>query len=237
LQTSKILGTILGMEAPTKVDSNGRPPVERRTQAERTALSDARMLDAAVSLICERGAAGTTLKDVGERAGYSRGLASYRFGSKSGLFAFIIRSIGESWLRELRRSVKNKVGLKAIESATAAHYRFITDGSNHIRAFYMLWFDSIGPDPELKALVGTIHERRRRDVADWIRAGIERGEIAPTVDVAGTADQFCAAVIGIVYQWLATPRDAAHIRALHESLKTQTALALAVPRTLIGESA
>ena len=51
---------------------------ERRTQAERTALSDARMLDAAVSLICERGTAGMTLKEVGERAGYSRGLASYR---------------------------------------------------------------------------------------------------------------------------------------------------------------
>ena len=225
------------MDAPAKLDSDPYVQTERRTQAERTALSDARMLNAAVRLICERGAAGTTLKDVGEWAGYSRGLASYRFGNKSGLFAFIIRSIGESWLRELRRAVKNKVGLAAIESATVAHYRFITDGSDHIRAFYILWFDSIGPDAELKHLVGTIHERRRRDVADWIRKGIERGEIDPSVDVAGTADQFCAAIIGIVYQWLVTPRDAAHIRSLHESLRHQTALALTAPRTVLGESA
>ena len=55
------------------------------TQDERAARSDARMGDAAVSLICERGAAGTTLTDVGMRAGYSRGLASARFGSKAGL--------------------------------------------------------------------------------------------------------------------------------------------------------
>ena len=53
-----------------------------RTQEERSALSDARMADAAVALICERGAADTTLKDVGVRAGYSRGLAGYRFGVK-----------------------------------------------------------------------------------------------------------------------------------------------------------
>ena len=224
------------MDAPDKA-SISSVQAERRTQAERTALSDARMLDAAVSLICERGAAGTTLKDVGERAGYSRGLASYRFGNKSGLFAFIIRSIGESWLHELRRAVKDKVGVSAIESATLAHYRFITEGSDHIRAFYVLWFDSIGPDLELKRLVGTIHERRRRDVAEWIRKGIERGEIPPTVDVGGTADQFCAAIIGIVYQWLVTPHDAAHIRALHESLRDQMALALAAPHTLVGESA
>jgi len=117
---------------------------ERRTQAERTALSDARMLDAAVALICERGSAGTTLKDVGERAGYSRGLASYRFGNKGGLFAFLIRSIGESWLRELRRAVRDKVGLDAIEAATDAHYRFIVEAAEPIRAFYILWFDSIG---------------------------------------------------------------------------------------------
>ena len=53
-----------------------------RTQAERTALSDRRMLEAAIRLIIERGTAGTTLREIGERAGYSRGLASYRFGNK-----------------------------------------------------------------------------------------------------------------------------------------------------------
>jgi len=209
------------MAVTVKIDQN-----ERRTQAERTALSDQRMLDAAVALICERGAAGTTLKDVGERAGYSRGLASYRFRSKGGLSAFIIRSIGESWLRELRRVVKDKVGIDAIAAATDAHFRFIAEGSDHIRAFYMLWFDSIGPDAEVKQVVANIHERRRRDVAAWIQTGIDAGQISAEVDIAGTAEQFCAAIIGIVYQWLVTPDAEGHIQFLHESLKRQTALVL-----------
>lgn len=209
------------MVATVKLDQN-----ERRSQAERTALSDQRMLDAAVALICERGAAGMTLKDVGERAGYSRGLASYRFRSKGGLSAFIIRCIGESWLRELRRVVKDKVGIDAIAAATDAHFRFIVEGSDHIRAFYMLWFDSIGPDAEVKQVVANIHERRRRDVAAWIETGIVAGQISPAVDIAGTSEQFCAAIIGIVYQWLVTPDAQAHIQFLHESLKRQTALVL-----------
>ena len=217
------------MDAPVSLD-NGR-----RTQAQRTARSDARMLEAAVQLICERGSAGTTLKEVGERAGYSRGLASYRFGNKSGLFAFIIRSIGESWLHELRRAVRDKVGLQAIEAATDAHYKFVAEGADRIRAFYILWFDSIGPDADLKQVVAHIHERRRRDVAAWIEKGISAGSIGANVDIEGTAEQFCAAIIGIVYQWLVTPDAQTHIRFLHESLKKQTAIALSRPTRLSVE--
>ncbi|MGE0486499.1 MAG: TetR/AcrR family transcriptional regulator [Gammaproteobacteria bacterium] len=203
---------------------------ERRTQAERTALSDARMVEAAVALICERGSGGTTLKDVGERAGYSRGLASYRFGNKGGLFAFLIRSIGETWLTALRAATRDKVGLAAIAAATDAHERFIAEGTDAIRAFYILWFESIGPDAELKRVVANIHERRRRDVVAWIEKGIAAGEIDPAADVLGTAEQFCAAIIGIVYQWLVTPDAADQLHFLHESLKRHTARALPPPR-------
>ena len=62
----------------------------RRTQAERTARSDAQMLDTAIKLICEYGTERTTLKAVGETAGYSRGLAGSRFGSKEGLMIFVV---------------------------------------------------------------------------------------------------------------------------------------------------
>ena len=50
----------------------------RLTQAERTALSDTRMVETAIDLIVQHGIEGMTLKEVGEAAGYSRGLAGYR---------------------------------------------------------------------------------------------------------------------------------------------------------------
>lgn len=202
------------------------PQRASRTQAERTAESDARMLDAAVRLIVERGADGATLKDVGKLAGYSRGLASYRFGSKASLFSFIVRAVGEDWLRQLGEAVANKVGLDAIYAATDAHYRFVLEAADRIRAFYILWFNSIGPDPELKQVIANIHERRQRDVEAWIQSGIEAGTVRDDADVRGTAEQFCAAIIGIVYQWLVTPDAHEHIHQLHHGLKQQMTSAL-----------
>ena len=202
------------------------PQLAPRTQAERTAESDARMLDAAVQLIAERGADGMTLKDVGELAGYSRGLASYRFGNKAGLFSFIVRSVGEEWLRQLSESVDDKIGLEAILAATDAHYHFVLEAADRIRAFYILWFNSIGPAPELKQVIANIHERRQRDVEAWIRRGIEAGTVREDADIHMTAEQFCAAIIGIVYQWLVTPEAHEQIRHLHEGLKMQMVSAL-----------
>lgn len=199
----------------------------RRTQAERSAQSDALMLDAAISLIVDRGTAGTHLKDVGERAGYSRGLASYRFGNKAGLFTQIIQAVGDDWLRELGRAVRNKDGLDAILAATDAHNHFVQQAADRIRAFYILWFDSIGPDATLKAVIANVHERRRRDVERWITSGIEAGSVRADADARTIAEQFCASIIGIVYQWLVSPDARDQIHDLHEGLKRQMIGALA----------
>ena len=62
----------------------------RRSHLERTELSDRLMLDATEALILELGTQKTTLKEVGERAGYSRGLAHARFGNKETLLPELI---------------------------------------------------------------------------------------------------------------------------------------------------
>jgi AcrR family transcriptional regulator len=199
---------------------------DRRTQAERTALSDSRMLDAAVELICAKGTIKTTLKEVGVVAGYSRGLASHRFGTKDQLFTFIVRSVGELWLKELSLAVKEEVGVNAIGAAIDAHQAFITQGANNIRAFYILWFNSIGPDRGLREVVANIHLRRQKDVESWIQKGVANKELCATIDYQGAAQNFCAAIIGIVYQWLADPENVERIKELHTILKAQTTLAL-----------
>jgi AcrR family transcriptional regulator len=199
------------------------------TQPQRSALSDARMAEAAVALICERGAGGTTLKDVGLRAGYSRGLASYRFGSKAGLWSFLIRRIGEEWLAELGQAVEGTSGVQTIHAAVDAHCRFLLDSSERIRAFYILWFESVGPDPALRGAITGAHQRRQRDVEEWIRGGIEAGTVRPDVDVPVVAEQFCAAIIGIVYSWLVSPLAHAEVRHLHAGLKQQMTTALSPP--------
>ena len=62
----------------------------RRTQAERSEASRRRLLDAAFELLSERGSTLFTLAEVGERAGYSRGLPSQVFGTKAALLQQLV---------------------------------------------------------------------------------------------------------------------------------------------------
>lgn len=189
------------------------------TQTERTALSDNRMLEVAIKLIVERGTVKTTLKEVGELAGYSRGLAGYRFGSKEGLFSFVVHAISEEWLHELTKATEGKRGIDAIHSATDAHYQFCCAAPDQVRAFYILWFESISPGSETKEIIAGVHRRRQRDVTEWIIPAINSGEINPSIDADNVAAQFCSTLVGIVYQWLLNPDSMDEIKQLHENLK------------------
>jgi AcrR family transcriptional regulator len=57
----------------------------RRTQAQRRAESEQRLLRAFAELIIEKGVAQTSLADIGRRAGYSSTLVHHLFGSKAAL--------------------------------------------------------------------------------------------------------------------------------------------------------
>jgi len=194
-------------------------PQGRLTQAERTALSDTRMVETAIDLIVRHGVEGMTLKEVGEAAGYSRGLAGYRFGSKEGLMNHVVRSIGDEWLRELKQVTAGKTGLEAIGSAIDAHYRFCCEAPGHVFAFYLLWFQSVSPGSLCRDVIISIHERRQKDVAEWIEQGVGRGLVDASVDAGLIARQFCSAVIGIVYQWLVQPEAMDEVEKLHADLK------------------
>ena len=186
------------------------------------------MLEAAIKLIVERGVPNTTLKDVGELAGFSRGLAGYRFGNRAGLFEFVVRSVGEEWLNELKVVTTDKVGIDAIEAAVNAHRRFCEEAPDHVFAFYALWFESVGPLSELRRVISSIHARRIEDVAHWLREGIDAGQIDRSVDVDAVAGQFSASSVGIVYQWMTDPDDIETVGKLYEDLKTTMKLWLGI---------
>ncbi len=190
----------------------------RLTQAERTELSDLRMFEATIKLIIDHGTAATSLKDVGVLAGYSRGLASNRFGSKDRLFSFVVRRLGDNWLAQLKSSVGDEMGLLAVEKALDQHYRFCVEAPDYVRTFYTLWFESINTDSELGEIITGIHERRFKDVVNWI---LNDPNISDSVkrEADSIAAQFSASVVGIVYFWLANPKNLDETERLHAGLK------------------
>ncbi|MCC5868241.1 MAG: TetR/AcrR family transcriptional regulator [Gammaproteobacteria bacterium] len=203
-------------------------PRNSLSQAERTALSDRRMLEAAVELIVERGIEKATLKDIGERAGYSRGLATYRFGSKAGLFRAVIRAVAQRWLGELTRSVGQRTGIEALCTCIDSWHRFAMESPSHIRALHILFYQCIGPDTGFKERVAEVLRKQRDDVESWVRVGIARGEIDPALDPARQAELFCAFIYGSTYQWLVEP-GAIDFHGIAEDFKRALRASLAAP--------
>lgn len=200
----------------------------RMTQAERTALSDSKMFEAAIALINEHGIQKTTLKDIGERAGYSRGLANYRFGSKDGLMLELFEQFDVRWKKHLQGYLANSHGLQAIRQASAALRDFLRKESGYLRAMYLLWYESLGYESDMRRLLAAHHDVYRHDARRWIEQGIKAGEIKSDTDPIQFAAQYCAFSFGIVYQWLVNA-DALDIDAVFDSYVENTITLLANP--------
>jgi len=163
-------------------------------------------MDAAIELIVKVGIHGTTLQAVGELAGYSRGLATHRFGSKAGLFGKVLQEASVDWLDRVQVAVGDRVGVDALMAATDAAEVFIRERPEEVRAMYLLWFLSIDPSAEYKSNIAIVHKAQRRDVAQWVKAGQTAGTVDPDLDPMRVAEQYAASMAGIIYQWLANSK-------------------------------
>src|SRR5690606_1415086 len=194
-----------------------------------TALSDARMYEAAMQLIVERGTHNTTLKDVGERAGYSRGLASNRFGSKEVLFSQMVRDFNRKWASGLKGFVEDRTGLAAFMSAFDAVEYFLMNHTIEMQALYILWFESMTSHTVVRRRLAANHAAYRRDSERWVREGIQQGAIRPSIDPSCFAVEFAALIFGLVYQWLVDPASI-NIHAVFQHYRRSTLEILAERR-------
>lgn len=74
----------------------------RRTQEERTAETRARLLDATVDALVERGYAASTTADIADRAGVSRGALSHHFDSREDLVVEAVDRLLQGATDEIR---------------------------------------------------------------------------------------------------------------------------------------
>jgi AcrR family transcriptional regulator len=194
---------------------------------ERTALSDLRLTEAAIELMVKNGIQGTTLQAVGETAGYSRGLATHRFGSKAGLFAKVLQVASADWLGRMQEGVGKRIGCDALCAAIDSAEEFFKEKPGEVRAMYLIWFLSIDPSADYRADLAKVHRAQRRDAAAWIRAGQRADLIDASLDPIRTAEQYVASMSGIAYQWMADPK--LDFSAMFHQLKMDLRARLAKP--------
>ena len=176
-----------------------------RTQAERTAAAETRMVRAAIDLLNTAGIQGTTLVAIGERSGYSRGLATHHFGSKAGLFRTVLKQMTAVWTEELVRKLDGETGLQALATAIDTHLAHVLRHPDYILATNILWGAALDPSSEFKPNVAEFMQIQRESVAAWVESGQALGEIRTDVNAARIGEQFYGSLIGINHQWLVSP--------------------------------
>ncbi len=187
------------------------PIAERRTQEERKAESERRIIRAAIELFARQGYLKTTLIEVGKAAGYTGGLVSHRFGSKEGLLNAVIDSATKRFLEDQLRPVIDDEHVSSAEEALrnyiSTYFEEVFVRESHIRALYVIMGEGLGSAPEARPKIAQLNRGMRQRLAEIVGRGIVSGEFRSSVDAEGAAVLIVGLLRGVVMQYLADPRS------------------------------
>jgi AcrR family transcriptional regulator len=177
-------------------------PKKRRTQAERTAASDKAMFRAAIKLIARDGPSKMTLAKVGKEAGFSGGLVSYRFGSKSKLLQATLERILELWHdRVLHPAHADEPGVENIKLLAQLYLEAVEAKSDLMAAQYRLMNESYSSHRELQSAFRDYDNRVRTSIVNNLKPLQKGGEIDKNLDLESFAVLFMGTVRGIAVQY------------------------------------
>jgi len=174
----------------------------RRTQAERREEAERRLLDAALTVVARRGSVRMTLAEVGEAAGYSRGLPAHRFGSKAGLLRALAGHIGELFRSQREAGPQRAPGLDAIRGSVSVYFSRTDQSWTSTRALLVMMTEGFMEGSELRENVMAYNRSALSFFEHHIRIGVESGEIAAEADPKTTAVILLGAMRGVMLQWL-----------------------------------
>jgi AcrR family transcriptional regulator len=195
-------------------------PPGRRTQEERREETERKVLAAATVLIAQRGSRALTLAEVGEAAGYSRGIVSHHFGSRDNLLRAVVRDAQAFTLPDHGDSAADWLA-----ETVRAYLENVTRRRPSAAAFLQMWGEAIAADPVLMPLYAASDASFRRLLADKVRDGIRDGSVRGDADPEAMAVSLVGLLRGIALQLISTPPPA-RVEAIIDEAERSTRRAL-----------
>jgi len=141
--------------------STASQPRPRRTQAERSAATQGKLLDAALDCLVALGYAGTTTTVVAERAGVSRGAQLHHFPTRAALVAAAVQHLYARLTDAYRAGFARRRGSDRLRAAIDLLWSMFTEPRY---AAVLELFTAARTDPELRAHLRPIAERHQANV-------------------------------------------------------------------------
>jgi AcrR family transcriptional regulator len=181
-------------------DTTTQAAKRRRTQHERRAEAERRVLDSALDLVVEKGVVRMTLGEVGERAGYSRGLPAHHYGNKEGLLKALIVHIVDDF-RDARLEANMQPGLDSVLGTMRMYLDRSGNRDRGLLAMHVLFSDVFVSGGELATELEAFTDSTLAHFRKEIRTGIRRGEIREDVDAAAQAAVILGMLRGVSAQF------------------------------------
>lgn len=174
----------------------------RRTQAERTQASDRAIFRAAIKLLASEGPSRMTMAKLGKEAGFTGGLVSYRFGSKSNLVKATAELILDKWSKGLVIPLlQSEPGLKGLEKVTKHYLGEVAARSDLVVAQFRLMNESFSTYSELQAAFQDYDDRTRQLIVDLLQPAQQEGVIRADADLETFSVIYIGALRGIATQF------------------------------------
>lgn len=120
-----------------------------------------RILEAAIEVLKSDGYAGLTIAKVAARAGESKPLVSYHYGSKQGLVGAAGRSIAEMITREVLDSIDGATTIEEVIGGVDAGVERVLDGDERVARLYFDLAAVSVVEPEVRRTIAEVNEQWR----------------------------------------------------------------------------
>ncbi len=177
------------------------------TRREQTSSESRRLLIAAATeLFAEQGFRKTTVADVADRAGISRGSIPWHFGNKDGLLEAVIDAISSTWLQQTEATAGGALAsLDRIKE-------FMQQPSS--RLLITLVAEAVEPGSAVHDFYADLHRLFRK----WVANGTIDAPLPQGVSREQYAAVLTGTLIGLHQEWRVAP-DETDLDQLFESVK------------------
>jgi AcrR family transcriptional regulator len=172
-----------------------------RTQEQRRIEAEHRLVQAAAELVGEIGPGKVTLANVGERAGYSRGLATHHFGSKGALMQRLVDAVTSQFRDAMVEESQSDSPIDQLRQLVDFYFHLLSDLQPVNRARLVLWADAVaGPSEDVRPQMVSADREFREEIEKRIEMAVTAGEMNADVDPHGLATVIIAMLRGVALQ-------------------------------------
>ena len=172
-----------------------------RTQEQRRIEAERRLVRAAAELVGEIGPGKVTLANVGERAGYSRGLATHHFGSKGAMMQRLVDTVTGQFRDAIAEESQPDSPIDQLRQLIDFYFRVVSDLQPINRARLVLWADAAaGSSADARPQMVSADREFREEIEKRIQLAVGAGEVSAAVDPHGLATVIIAMLRGVALQ-------------------------------------